>query len=221
MSLALFDLDNTLLRGDSDYQWGQFLIAQGAVDAIQVARDHDRYYADYLAGRLDILAFLRFQLEPLTRFDQATLEDWRLRFLKEHIRPIITPSARQLVERHRRDGDTLVIITATNRFITEPIAAEFGIGELIATEPQQRDGRFTGEVEGVPCYREGKVTRMQAWLAEHGLAAEPALATSTFYSDSHNDLPLLERVGHPVAVNPDPPLERHALERGWPVLRLD
>jgi len=216
MPLAIFDLDNTLLRGDSDYEWGQFLIAQGAVDAQTAAREHDRYYADYVAGRLDILAFLAFQLEPLTRFDRATLERWRRRYLLDRILPLIRPDARRLVARHRQAGDTLLIITATNSFLTRPIADEFGIVHLLATEPERDGARFTGRVAGVPCYREGKVTRLDAWLAQTG----HGLRGSTFYSDSHNDLPLLRTVDHPVAVNPDPELARHAQAHAWPVLHL-
>jgi len=216
MPLAIFDLDNTLLRGDSDYEWGQFLIGEGVVDPEYAAREHDRYYADYVAGRLDIYAFLAFQLEPLARFDRATLERWRQRFVLTRILPLIRPDARRLVAGHRRDGDTLLIITATNSFITRPVADEFGITHLLATEPEQAGGRFTGRVAGVPCYREGKVARLGAWLAQTG----HSLRGSTFYSDSHNDLPLLEAVDHPVAVNPDPELARRARARRWPVLEL-
>ena len=216
VTLAIFDLDNTLLRGDSDYQWGQFLIAKGAVDAERVAAEHDRYYAQYLEGTLDIQEFLAFQLRPLAEHDRATLEAWREEFVRDFIRPLVTDEARALVADHRRRGHRPLIITATNRFITAPIAALFGIADLLATEPETRDGRFTGRVAGVPCYREGKVARLEAWLAETG----ESLAGSWFYSDSHNDLPLLERVDHPVAVNPDPTLAAEARRRGWDVLEL-
>lgn len=216
MPLAIFDLDNTLLRGDSDYEWGQFLIAEGAVDPEHAAREHDRYYADYVAGQLDIHAFLAFQLEPLARFDRATLEHWRKRFVLTRILPLIRPDARRLVAGHRHAGDTLVIITATNSFITRPVADEFGITHLLATEPERSGDRFTGRVAGVPCYREGKVARLAAWLARTG----HDLRGSTFYSDSHNDLPLLETVDHPVAVNPDPELRQRARAGHWPVLEL-
>jgi len=217
MTLAIFDLDNTLLRGDSDYEWGRFLVEIGAVDADLAAREHDRYYAEYLAGTLDIMEFLAFQLRPLAEHDLPTLEAWRRQFMRSHISPLINSSAHALVDRHRAAGETLVIITATNSFITRPIADAFGIEHLIATEPEWRDGRFTGRVAGVPSYREGKVERLETWLAEHGESADG----STFYSDSHNDIPLLERVDHPVAVNPDEQLEQVARDRGWEVMKLE
>lgn len=216
MPLAIFDLDNTLLRGDSDYAWGEFLIEQGLVDGEAYRRENERYYAEYRAGTLDILEFLAFALKPLAQHDLATLEAWRARYLREKVAPMITDEARALVERHRAAGDTLVVITATNRFVTAPIARMFGIEHLIATEPELRNGRYTGRVAGVPCFREGKVVRLEEWMARHG----QTLAGSWFYSDSHNDLPLLERVTHPVAVNPDEPLRREAERRGWPILTL-
>lgn len=217
MSLAIFDLDQTLLRGDSDHAWGEFLVEQGAVDRARFTADNDRYYAAYLAGTLDIYEFLeQHQLRPLAEHDRGQLDRWRAEFMRTRILPIITPAARDLVERHRARGDTLLIITATNRFITAPIAAEFGIAELIATEPEERDGRFTGKVAGVPSYREGKVTRLHEWLQRR----HETLDGSWFYSDSHNDLPLLNLVTHPVAVNPDAVLADHASRHGWPVLRI-
>ena len=217
MSLAIFDLDNTLLRGDSDHVWGEFLIEQGAVDRDRFASENNRYYAAYLAGTLDIHEFLeQHQLRPLAAHDRATLDRWRSEFVRTRILPLIAPAARALVERHRSQGHTLLIITATNRFITAPIAAEFGIAHLIATELEERDGRFTGKVAGVPSYREGKVERLGEWLALH----DQVLADSWFYSDSHNDLPLLTRVDHPVAVNADPTLAAYAREHGWPCIEL-
>ena len=218
MSLAIFDLDLTLLRGDSDHAWGEFLVEQGAVDAARFKHDNDRYYAAYLAGTLDIFEFLeQHQLLPLAQFDRAVLEEWRRQFMQRKILPLITPAARALVEKHRLQGDTLLIITATNRFITEPIAAEFGIPNLIATEPEEIDGRYTGKVAGTPSYREGKVQRLHTWLHAH----QQNLAGSWFYSDSHNDLPLLSQVDHPVAVNADPVLTAHALRLGWPAIHLE
>ncbi len=217
MSLAIFDLDNTLLRGDSDHAWGEFLVEQGAVDAGRFKSENDRYYAAYQAGTLDIYEFLeKHQLCPLAEHDRAKLEHWRRQFMLTRIAPLITAEARALVEKHRANGDTLLIITATNRFITEPIAGIFGIAHLIATEPEERDGRFTGKVAGVPSYRDGKVTRLTEWLNEH----RETLDDSWFYSDSHNDLPLLNLVTHPVAVNPDETLAGYARNRGWPVLML-
>jgi HAD superfamily hydrolase (TIGR01490 family) len=217
LSLAIFDLDNTLLRGDSDYAWGEFLVEQGAVDRERFARENDRYYAAYLAGTLDIYEFLeKHQLRPLAEHDRETLERWRVAFMRSKIAPLITPAARALVEKHRHRGDTLLIITATNRFITAPIAAELGVPHLIATEPEEVNGRFTGKVAGVPSYREGKVTRLTEWLH----ARNENLQDSWFYSDSHNDLPLLNLVAHPVAVNPDETLAEYARNRGWEQLDL-
>ena len=217
MSLAIFDLDNTLLRGDSDHAWGEFLVEQRAVDPARFKTDNDRYYQAYLDGTLDILEFLeQHQLRPLVQYDRAALDAWRRQFLPAKILPMIAPAARDLVEQHRRRGDTLLIITATNSFITAPIAEEFGIEHLLATEPEEIGGRFTGKVRGTPCYREGKLERLNAWLGRHNMT----LDDSWFYSDSHNDLPLLNAVTHPVAVNPDKVLARHAETHGWPVLRL-
>jgi len=215
MALALFDLDNTLLRGDSDHAWGEFLVAKGAVDPERFAYENDRYYKAYVEGTLDIYEFLeQHQLRPLALHERGTLDRWLVEFVENRIRPMITPAARALVEKHRAREDTLVIITATNRFLTAPISAEFGIAHLLATEPEEISGRFTGKVAGTPCYREGKVVRLRAWLDEHHLT----LHDSWFYSDSHNDLPLLNLVSHPVAVNPDDVLLRHARASGWPVI---
>lgn len=216
MALALFDLDNTLLRGDSDYAWGQFLVENHIVDGEAYRRENERYYAQYHEGTLDIMEFLAFALRPLSRHDRATLDGWHRRYMQSKVLPMITPDARALVEKHRTRGDTLMIITATNRFVTAPIAQEFGVPWLLATEPEECDGRFTGRVAGIPCFREGKVQRLNAWLAEHGMT----LDGSHFYSDSHNDLPLLEKVSRPVAVNPDPVLQQTARARGWPVIEL-
>jgi len=216
LALAIFDLDNTLLRGDSDHAWGQFLIESQVVDGPEYERENERYYAQYQAGTLDILEFLAFALRPLSLHDRATLDSWHRQYMKTKVLPMITPVARALVEEHRARGDTLLIITATNRFVTGPIAREFNIPYLIATEPEERDGRFTGKVAGTPCYREGKVIRLNSWMAEHN----QSLKDSCFYSDSHNDLPLLQLVPHPVAVNPDAVLQREALARGWPIVHL-
>ena len=217
MSLAIFDLDNTLLRGDSDHAWGEFLVEQGAVDRERFASENNRYYAAYLAGTLDIYEFLeQHQLRPLAEHDRATLERWRTGFLHAKIAPLITPAARALVEQHRARGDTLLIITATNSFITAPIAEVFGIPHLIATEPEEVNGQFTGKVMGVPSYREGKVERLSEWLTDR----HESLDGSWFYSDSHNDLPLLNLVDHPVAVNADETLADYARTRGWTMIEL-
>jgi len=216
LTLAIFDLDNTLLRGDSDHAWGRFLIENHIVDGEEYERENERYYAQYQAGTLDIMEFLAFALRPLSLYDRATLDGWHRQYMQAKILPMITPAARALVNLHRANGDTLVIITATNRFVTEPIAEEFEIPHLIATEPEVRDGRFTGRVAGTPCYREGKVTRLKSWIQQQGLTMQD----SWFYSDSHNDLPLLSIVDHPVAVNPDDILRREAQQRGWQILPL-
>lgn len=216
MSLAIFDLDNTLLGGDSDYLWGEFLVEHGIVERAHFQRENKRFYKDYQGGNLDIYAFLNFQLGILAQHDMETLHLWRARFLGEKIVAIMLPKARELIQTHRHRGDDLLIITATNRFVTAPIAAAFGITELLATEPEIIDGRYSGRVAGVPCFREGKVTRLTAWLTEKGLSLEQ----SWFYSDSHNDLALLEKVTHPVAVDPDPILSNCAKAKGWPVISL-
>jgi len=216
--LVLFDLDNTLLAGDSDFEWAQFLIEQGVVDREVYEAHNLNFLREYQAGTLDIRAFLNFQLKPLSRHPRSQLADWHREFMELKIRPLIRDTARSLVERHR--GDLRVVITATNSFVTAPIAREFGIAELIATEPEERNGEFTGRVSGTPCFREGKVTRLEAWLAGRGRALADH-SESWFYSDSHNDLPLLERVSHPVAVDPDETLRAHAEGRGWTIITLE
>ena len=219
MQLACFDLDNTLLATDSDHEWGQFLIELGIRDREQHEAANDRFYADYQAGTLDIDAFLAYQLAPLAEHSLAQLDSWHRQFMRERILPRIGRGARKLVQQHREAGHTLVIVTATNAFVTAPIAREFGIEHLIATEPEQVEGRYTGRYAGTPSFREGKVTRLEAWLSGHGESLS-SVRESWFYSDSRNDLPLLERVTHPVAVDPDPALEAVAHERRWPVISL-
>jgi HAD superfamily hydrolase (TIGR01490 family) len=216
MPLALFDLDNTLIAGDSDYLWGRFLVERGLVDGERYERANEQFYADYRAGCLDIHAFLRFALAPLAAHPLEQLLRLREAFVRERIEPILLPAARDLVQRHRSAGDTLVVITATNAFVTAPIAAAYGVPHLIATEPEQREGRYTGAVAGVPAFQDGKVERLAAWLEEHG----GSLEGSSFYSDSHNDLPLLLAVERAVAVDPDPLLLAEAERRGWPVISL-
>jgi HAD superfamily hydrolase (TIGR01490 family) len=215
--LVLFDLDNTLLAGDSDFEWAQFLIEQGVLDREVYEARNQEFYDQYRAGTLDIREFLDFQLKPLSRHPRAVLDAWHREFMSRRIRPMIRPSARELVARHA--CDLRIIISATNTFITAPIAAEFGISELIATEPEQRNGEFTGGVRGTPCFREGKVERLEAWLADRGRTLA-SYVESWFYSDSHNDLPLLSRVTHAVAVDPDESLRAHADRLGWPILSL-
>ncbi|MGA7982078.1 MAG: HAD family hydrolase [Chromatiaceae bacterium] len=216
MPLAIFDLDNTLLGGDSDYLWGIYLADRGIVDREEYERLNERFYRDYREGRLDIFQFLRFSLRPLRDNRRQDLLRWRSDFLAEKIEPIILPRARELVERHRSAGDTLLIVTATNEFVTAPIAQRFGVPNLIATIPEQIEGRYTGDVLGIPSFQAGKVKRLEEWLVR----SRRDLTGSTFYSDSHNDIPLLERVDHPVAVDPDAELARHATGHGWSIISL-
>ena len=219
MNLVLFDLDNTLLAGDSDYEWGQFLIAKGVVDRAHYEAKNQAFYEDYKAGRLDIHAFLAFALRPLATHPRAQLDAWRAEYVDTRILPMITPAARNLVNHHLDTADLVAVITATNRFVTEPIAHAFGIPNLIATDPEEINGQFTGEVAGTPCFREGKITRLEQFLEARGTRFD-CLTHSRFYSDSQNDLPLLQKVQHPVAVDPDPTLRAHAEAHGWPVISL-
>ncbi len=216
MTLAIFDLDHTLLSGDSDHAWGLYLAELRVVDAEHHRRKQERYFADYRAGKLDIDEFLRFQLQALKDNDRSDLEKWRAAFVEEKILPMMSRHAIDLVARHRDQGHTLMIITATNRFITQPIAERFEVDVLIATEPDEVDGRFTGEVRGVPCFQSGKVKLLQDWLRHNGM--DPS--DSWCYTDSHNDLPLLRLVDHPVAVNPDAVLAEEARRNGWPILEF-
>ena len=216
MTLAIFDLDNTLLGGDSDYLWGTYLVAEGLVDEAYYQRENQRFYDEYRKGTLDIYEFLDFSLRPLAEHPLPELLALRRRFMAEKIEPIILPAGRALIEHHRQQGHRLLIITATNRFVTEPIAAALGVADLLATDPEFSDGRYTGKVAGVPAFREGKVSCLKQWLADNGAN----LADSWFYSDSHNDLPLLEMVSHPVAVDPDDTLRQHAEMKSWPVISL-
>ncbi len=216
MTLAIFDLDNTLLGGDSDYLWGRFLVERGIVDGVYYERENQRFYDEYKAGVLNIHEFLNFSLKPLAEHDPETLRRWHREFMASHIAPIMQPKARTLLERHRQQGHFLLIITATNHFVTAPIAEALGVDDLLATDPEFHDGCYTGRVSGIPCFREGKVQRLEAWLKTTGRN----LAGSWFYSDSHNDLPLLEMVEHPVAVDPDETLEDHARTRGWEIISL-
>ncbi|HRH81609.1 MAG TPA: HAD family phosphatase [Thiobacillaceae bacterium] len=217
MKLALFDLDNTLLAGDSDFEWAQFLIHKGVLDREVYEARNQAFYDQYKAGTLDIHEFLEFQLRPLSRHPRTQLDAWHREYMATRVIPMIAPGTAALLDRHR--DHTRVIITATNSFVTAPIAAHLGVDHLIATEPERVDGEFTGNVAGTPSFKEGKVRRLEDWLAERG-ADWSAVTESWFYSDSHNDLPLMERVGNPVAVDPDETLRRHAQGRGWPVISL-
>ena len=217
MKLSLFDLDNTLLSGDSDFEWAQFLIEKQVLDREVYEARNQEFFEAYKAGTLDIHEFLDFQLKPLSRHSRKQLDQWHDEFMERKILPIISQKARDLVDSH--DDDARVIVTATNSFVTWPIARELGIENLIATEPEEVDGEFTGRVDGTPAFREGKVERLRQWLKEHDLKWE-TFDETWFYSDSLNDLPLLETVSHPVAVDPDETLREHALKEGWPVISL-
>ena len=216
LNLAIFDLDNTLLNGDSDYLWGEFLSEQGLVDGQAYKRENDRFYEQYKAGTLDIFEFLAFSLKPLSEHDVGFLRQLHEQFMRDKIRPIMLPASFDLIEQHKQAGDELLIITATNRFVTEPIARAFGIDNIIATEPEFINNRYTGKVAGTPCFQHGKVERLQQWLKD----TRHSLQGSWFYSDSHNDIPLLSLVTHPVAVDPDISLEQHARDRGWQIISL-
>jgi HAD superfamily hydrolase (TIGR01490 family) len=216
MRLAIFDLDHTLLTGDSDHLWGEYMIRHDLVERENHKRQNDRFYEDYKAGTLDIAAYTRFALEPLVRLGAQALLPLRDRFIREVVEPIIAPAAPALLERHRIQGDTLLIITATNAFITRPIAELLGVDDLLATEPEVRDGRYTGSIAGIPCYREGKPARLAQWRAQQDERYEHI----TFYSDSHNDLPLLRQADQAIAVDPDDTLRAEAQRNGWPIITL-
>ncbi|MGQ0509543.1 MAG: HAD family hydrolase [Betaproteobacteria bacterium] len=219
MNLALFDLDNTLIAGDSDYEWGQFLVDRGVVVREEYEAQNAAFYEQYKAGTLDIREFLGFALRPLANHGADELARWHAQFMAERIQPMIGEAARALVRKHQEAGELCAIVTATNSFVTGPIARAFGIAHLVATEPERAGDRYTGRVAGTPCFREGKIARVEAWLAGLGHRLE-AFPVSSFYSDSHNDLPLLERVTRPVAVDPDEALGAAARARGWPVISL-
>jgi HAD superfamily hydrolase (TIGR01490 family) len=216
MSLAIFDLDNTLIADDSDYLWGQFLVDRGIVDKEQYEHANAKFYEDYRQGTLDIVEFLNFSLKPLADNEPEQLYQWRAQFITDIITPILLKPAQQLVDKHKARGDTLLVITATNRFVTEPIVKLYGIDNLLATTPEFIDGRYTGGFMGVPCFREGKVTLLEAWLEN----SPHTLEGSWFYSDSHNDLPLLSLVDNPVAVDPDEKLAEAAKQADWSIISL-
>lgn len=216
MTLAIFDLDNTLLAGDSDHAWGEFLVEEGIVDAETYRKANDRFYQEYLNGELNIQTYLEFALQPLSIHSMNELREWRATFMDKKVRPMLLQKAEELLNSHRERGHTLVIITATNRFVTEPIADVLGIEHLIATEPEMVNGRYTGGIAGTPSFQEGKVARLNDWLAATGESLDGAW----FYSDSHNDFPLLEIVPNPIAVDPDPKLEEYAKNQGWKIMSL-
>ncbi|MFZ5580013.1 MAG: HAD family hydrolase [Pseudomonadota bacterium] len=216
MNLAIFDLDNTLLAGDSDYLWGRFLCDKGIVDPARYEAANQRFYEDYKQGSLDIDAFLRFSLAPLAAYPREQLEAWHHQFMADMIEPIILPKALALIDEHRARGDHPLIITATNAFVTEPIAHRLGIPDILATRPERDGERYTGRYTGTPTFQQGKVKALEEWKATRGAPFEH----TWFYSDSRNDLPLLEQVDHPVAVDADPILKAEAEKRGWPCISL-
>jgi HAD superfamily hydrolase (TIGR01490 family) len=216
MRLAVFDLDNTLLAGDSDYLWGRFQVDQGVVDAETYERENQRFYREYQAGTLDIHEYAAFALQSLVKHDLPQMLALRSRFVDECVAPIIAAGTPALLERHRAQGDILIITTATNRFVTEPIAELLGIEHLLATDPEIVDGRYTGRIAGMPNFQAGKVVRLRQWIERQ---SEPCEHMSC-YSDSHNDIPLLEMAQAAVAVDPDAVLQATAEHRGWSVISL-
>ena len=216
MALAIFDLDNTLIAGDSDHSWGEFLVSQGKVDGDYYRVMNDQFYADYKAGQLDIFAYLEFSLEPLTRISADDRQHLHQQFMQDVINPMMLSKAQDLIEKHRQCADRLLVITATTNFIAQPICHALGLKEIIATEPEIIDGVFTGKVVGTPSFSQGKVERLQQWLKDN----KETLDGSYFYSDSINDLPLLMQVTHPVAVDPDTKLREQALRLGWEIISL-
>lgn len=218
-NLALFDLDNTLLAGDSDYNWSLFLIEEGLLDANTHHARNEQFYEDYKNGSLDIYKFLEFQLKPLSEHSVQFLDELHLKFMGKVIRPMMTTKAQALVNKHQAAGDLCLIITATNSFVTKPIAAAYGIEHLIGTDPEMIDGQYTGGVSGVPSFQAGKVTRINEWLAQRQQQLSD-FETSYFYSDSHNDLPLMKLVTNPVAVDADETLTEYAKTQHWPHISL-
>ncbi len=216
MSLAIFDLDNTLIADDSDYLWGQFLVDQGIVDKDYYEQSNLKFYQDYKLGTLNIHEFLDFSLRPLADNATEQLYRWRQKFIDDIINPILLQPARELIAKHKASGDTLLVITATNKFVTEPIVDLYGIDNLLATVPEFSNNRFTGRVSGIPCFQEGKVALLNQWLKD----SQHDLSGSWFYSDSYNDLPLLKKVDNPVVVDPDQKLTLHAQNAGWPIISL-
>ncbi len=216
MTLAIFDLDNTLIAGDSDHAWGQFLADKGIVDADLYQKANDQFYQDYLNGNLDMTRYLEFSLAPLAANPMESLVKWRAQFVTERIQPLMLEKAQELVSSHKQQGHFILIITATNRFVTEPIAEELGVDHLIATDPELINNAYTGAISGIPSFKEGKVIRLKNWMKEN----DYTLDGSYFYSDSHNDIPLLEIVDIPIAVDPDSTLETHARKNNWQVISL-
>ena len=216
MRLAIFDLDNTLIAGDSDHSWGEFLVQKNLVDAQVYAEANDRFYQQYKAATLDIQEYLNFSLAPLTRYTLDELAAFHQEFIRDNIEPMMLPKAKALLQQHRNQGDYLLIITATNSFVTHPIAKYLGVDDILASDAEILNGRYTGKGIGTPCFQGGKVIRLQEWLKAQNFNLDDAY----FYSDSINDLPLLEQVPNPVAVDADERLSKIAVERGWKIMSL-
>ena len=215
MSLAIFDLDNTLIGGDSDYLWGEFLCDEGIIsDRQSFEKKNDYFYQQYELGSLDIYAWAEFSFEILSHYSINELEAFHLKFMAQKIEPILLEKAQDCINSHKENGDTVLVITASNTFVTAPIVKRYGINHLLATEPEIVSGRYTGKVTGIPCFKSGKIENLMPWLERNG----ESLKDSTFYSDSHNDLPLLELVDNPVAVNADKILAKIAQTNGWDIL---
>lgn len=215
-TLAIFDLDNTLINGDSDHSWGEFLVEQGLVDTAWYQQENDRFYQQYQEGTLDNDAYLEFVLKPLSQHSIEQLNQWHQQFMQEKVLPMMQDKAKALLQKHRDQGHFLLIITATNAFITRPIAESLGVDAMLATEPEIIDQCYTGRYTGTACFHQGKVVRLQQWLKETGYSLEG----SYFYSDSHNDLPLLKVVDNPVVVDADPILTAYAEQHQWPIISL-
>ena len=216
MALAIFDLDNTLIAGDSDHAWGEFLVEKGVVDPAEYQQKNDYFYQQYQQGQMDIYEYINFAFSPLAANDIDQLNQWHQEFMREKIQPLFLPLSTALLERHRNQGDYLLIITSTNSFITAPICKLLGVDVFIATEPEMENGQYTGKLQGIPSYREGKITRLNAWLKDNNMSLE----NSYGYSDSINDMPLLEHVDNPIVVDGDPELIAEAQRRGWPCISL-
>jgi HAD superfamily hydrolase (TIGR01490 family) len=214
MALAIFDLDKTLIGGDSDFLWGEFLSEIGAVDADTYQIKNQYFFDQYALGKLNINEYLEFCLEPLSLNSRTTLNEWHQRFMQAKIEQILLPKAQAIIDKHKAQGDTILVITATNSFVTGPIVKRYGIDNLLATNPEVKNGKFTGKVEGEPCFQKGKIAHLDRWLEQTG----EDMTGAYFYSDSHNDLPMLELVDNPVVVHGDETLQKVAKERGWPSL---
>lgn len=220
MKLTIFDLDNTLLAGDSDYTWGNFLIAKGIVDAEDYQQKNDQFYADYQQKKLDIQAYQRFVLTPTIPMTTAECRELHDEFMRDYIEPIRLPKAEQLIEQHKQQGDTLLVITATNHFIASPIVSMLAIEHILATDPEWIDGHFTGNIVGTPCFQEGKIARLNIWLEEQKQQNGSIFTHTTFYSDSINDAPLLDIVDTAIAVDPDDALRALANDKQWEIMSL-